>query len=305
MEQNREADQDAKPNQDRRLKHMQGENQRQQQQQQNQPQKCPRCESLNTKFCYYNNYSLSQPRYFCKTCRRYWTQGGTLRNVPVGGGCRKGKRTKTTSSSGENSRSHPQQQQSQQVTVTQTIMIPSPALMSNKESGNLATPSGISTMGSYYPSGGFLSSLVAVQSLNHPQSFNQHLNQPLSVGGGGGGDMCGSSNFGILQGFNVPSLGAQQHQAQFYPMRGRDKGMNLMYQSQESLINQSSGAANSSNWHQSLINNAINPTVSDVALWSINSRATTTTTTGNKNTACSSALNPNQWPDLQGYGSPP
>nr|GLL38874.1 dof zinc finger protein DOF1.8-like [Ipomoea trifida] len=25
---------------------------------------CPRCSSTNTKFCYYNNYSLSQPRYF-------------------------------------------------------------------------------------------------------------------------------------------------------------------------------------------------------------------------------------------------
>ncbi|XP_028769928.1 dof zinc finger protein DOF5.6-like [Neltuma alba] len=54
--------------------------------------KCPRCESTNTKFCYYNNYSLSQPRYFCKTCRRYWTKGGTLRNIPVGGGCRKNKK---------------------------------------------------------------------------------------------------------------------------------------------------------------------------------------------------------------------
>ncbi|KAL9688778.1 hypothetical protein QQ045_033202 [Rhodiola kirilowii] len=55
--------------------------------------KCPRCDSGNTKFCYYNNYSLSQPRYFCKACRRYWTEGGTLRNVPVGGGCRKNKRS--------------------------------------------------------------------------------------------------------------------------------------------------------------------------------------------------------------------
>ncbi|KAK8582177.1 hypothetical protein V6N13_145157 [Hibiscus sabdariffa] len=55
--------------------------------------KCPRCDSTNTKFCYYNNYSLSQPRYFCKSCRRYWTKGGTLRNVPVGGGCRKNKRS--------------------------------------------------------------------------------------------------------------------------------------------------------------------------------------------------------------------
>ncbi|CAL9119093.1 dof zinc finger protein DOF2.1-like isoform X2 [Musa acuminata AAA Group] len=74
--------------------------QRQQQQQERkvrpQPEqslKCPRCESTNTKFCYYNNYSLSQPRHFCKGCRRYWTKGGSLRNVPVGGGCRKNKKS--------------------------------------------------------------------------------------------------------------------------------------------------------------------------------------------------------------------
>ncbi|KAI3473878.1 hypothetical protein Pfo_028059 [Paulownia fortunei] len=50
--------------------------------------RCPRCESLNTKFCYYNNYNLSQPRHFCKSCRRYWTKGG----------CRKTKRSKPKSS---------------------------------------------------------------------------------------------------------------------------------------------------------------------------------------------------------------
>lgn len=27
---------------------------------------CPRCESEDTKFCYYNNYNVKQPRYFCK-----------------------------------------------------------------------------------------------------------------------------------------------------------------------------------------------------------------------------------------------
>ncbi|PWA62939.1 DNA binding with one finger 4.7 [Artemisia annua] len=59
--------------------------------------KCPRCDSPNTKFCYYNNYSLTQPRHFCKTCRRYWTKGGALRNVPIGGGCRK-KKTRSSSS---------------------------------------------------------------------------------------------------------------------------------------------------------------------------------------------------------------
>ncbi|KAK7292832.1 hypothetical protein RJT34_15686 [Clitoria ternatea] len=60
---------------------------------------CPRCNSTNTKFCYYNNYSLTQPRYFCKTCRRYWTEGGSLRNVPVGGGSRKNKKVTISSSS--------------------------------------------------------------------------------------------------------------------------------------------------------------------------------------------------------------
>lgn len=68
---------------------------------------CPRCNSTNTKFCYYNNYSLSQPRYFCKTCRRYWTEGGSLRNVPVGGGSRKNKRSTSSSSSPSISQSQP------------------------------------------------------------------------------------------------------------------------------------------------------------------------------------------------------
>ncbi|KAG9159375.1 hypothetical protein Leryth_010931 [Lithospermum erythrorhizon] len=66
------------------------------------PLKCPRCDSTNTKFCYFNNYNLTQPRHFCKTCRRYWTRGGALRNVPVGGGCRRNKRTKSTSSNSNN-----------------------------------------------------------------------------------------------------------------------------------------------------------------------------------------------------------
>ncbi|CAK9882037.1 unnamed protein product [Sphagnum jensenii] len=55
------------------------------------PAPCPRCESLDTKFCYYNNYNINQPRHFCKSCQRYWTAGGTLRNVPVGAGRRKNK----------------------------------------------------------------------------------------------------------------------------------------------------------------------------------------------------------------------
>ncbi|XP_043713100.1 dof zinc finger protein 2-like isoform X2 [Telopea speciosissima] len=65
--------------------------------------RCPRCDSSNTKFCYYNNYNLTQPRHFCKTCRRYWTKGGALRNVPIGGGCRKNKNTNMSNPAGKSS----------------------------------------------------------------------------------------------------------------------------------------------------------------------------------------------------------
>ncbi|KAG2243696.1 hypothetical protein Bca4012_023499 [Brassica carinata] len=53
------------------------------------PRVCPRCSSDNTKFCFYNNYSVSQPRYNCRNCRRFWTHGGALRDIPIGGRARK------------------------------------------------------------------------------------------------------------------------------------------------------------------------------------------------------------------------
>ncbi|XP_058772469.1 cyclic dof factor 1-like [Vicia villosa] len=54
---------------------------------------CPRCKSMDTKFCYYNNYNVKQPRHFCKNCQRYWTSGGTARKMLVGAGRRKNKVT--------------------------------------------------------------------------------------------------------------------------------------------------------------------------------------------------------------------
>eukprot|EP01024_Parvocaulis_polyphysoides_P010911 TRINITY_DN13843_c0_g4_i1.p1 TRINITY_DN13843_c0_g4~~TRINITY_DN13843_c0_g4_i1.p1 ORF type:complete len:467 (-),score=52.41 TRINITY_DN13843_c0_g4_i1:224-1624(-) len=56
--------------------------------------KCPRCCSDNTKFCYFNNRDEKQPRYYCRKCQRFWTQGGNLRNVPPGSGRRKNKKHK-------------------------------------------------------------------------------------------------------------------------------------------------------------------------------------------------------------------
>ncbi|KAL3369481.1 hypothetical protein AABB24_010029 [Solanum stoloniferum] len=90
---------------------------------------CPRCESTNTKFCYFNNYNLSQPRHFCKTCRRYWTRGGALRNVPVGGGCRRNNK-RSSSKRTRSSKSPIRSERSRNVPIitsnsTTTITFPS------------------------------------------------------------------------------------------------------------------------------------------------------------------------------------
>ncbi|KAL8057008.1 hypothetical protein ABFX02_04G155800 [Erythranthe guttata] len=76
---------------------------------------CPRCSSMETKFCYYNNYNVSQPRHFCKSCQRYWTAGGTMRNVPVGAGRRKNK----------NSAPH-----CHLITISDNALKPNPAILS-------------------------------------------------------------------------------------------------------------------------------------------------------------------------------
>lgn len=81
-------------------------------QQQMQPQNpllCPRCSSLDTRFRYFNNNSHTQPRHYCRTCKRQWTVGGKLRHIPIGGSTRNGKPTKASSSKGGNSRSQPLQ----------------------------------------------------------------------------------------------------------------------------------------------------------------------------------------------------
>uniref|UniRef100_K3ZLQ8 Dof zinc finger protein n=1 Tax=Setaria italica TaxID=4555 RepID=K3ZLQ8_SETIT len=104
--------------------------------QQEQGLNCPRCNSTNTKFCYYNNNSMTQPRYFCKACRRNWTQGGTLRNIPVGGGSRKNKQNRAGSSSSSSpappapsssSTNSKKMNLTQQLLMMPTAMAPMPA----------------------------------------------------------------------------------------------------------------------------------------------------------------------------------
>ncbi|CAM8989559.1 unnamed protein product [Rhodiola kirilowii] len=64
------------------------------QQQPRMTKQCQRCRSQDTKFCYYNNYSLNQPRHYCRTCKRHWTEGGAIRDVPVGGNRRGNRRAR-------------------------------------------------------------------------------------------------------------------------------------------------------------------------------------------------------------------
>ncbi|XP_040378361.1 dof zinc finger protein DOF3.6-like [Oryza brachyantha] len=116
--------------------------------------KCPRCDSTNTKFCYYNNYSLSQPRHFCKTCRRYWTRGGSLRNVPVGGGCRRNKRStkpSTSSAAGASSSSKPSSSAARQLPGGGASPMLSNAASAPGSTGAIMPPSGLSSMSHHLP----------------------------------------------------------------------------------------------------------------------------------------------------------
>lgn len=131
---------------------------------------CPRCDSTNTKFCYYNNYNLSQPRHFCKSCRRYWTRGGTLRNVPVGGGTRKNsshKRPRINSGTGA-----VQEQQHVQANPISSMM------GSGSGSGHVSGSGSMSLMGCEVN----LNESVQ-EGGNGTSSFTSLLTAPVGVGG--------------------------------------------------------------------------------------------------------------------------
>ncbi|CAL9172122.1 unnamed protein product [Musa hybrid cultivar] len=138
---------------------------------QQQPVKCPRCESTNTKFCYYNNYNLSQPRHFCRSCRRYWTKGGVLRNVPVGGGCRKSKRP-SSSSSKSSSKPPPAAADKEH----QRRRLPSSASRCSSESTNLTVAT---TFAAPFPGQTLLNSQISISNPNPPFESPLLVDPPL------------------------------------------------------------------------------------------------------------------------------
>ncbi|XP_058750445.1 dof zinc finger protein 1-like [Vicia villosa] len=292
-----------------------------------QAQKCPRCDSFNTKFCYYNNYSLSQPRFFCKTCRRYWTQGGTLRNVPVGGGCRKGKRPKnsaTASSSnsiGNSSLAYAHAQAHAQSALQQSTDQSTIAALA-RDPSVLAS---LSSTVPYYQGGvGYMSSFAAFNPALNPNLSTHNYNPSL---GGVGVGVGSSSNLGLLQGFNAAAaLGnssqGQNRPSQFFQMGGNCGPMFTSEQQGLSLLPPSLSGSGSAadNWPQNYINNTNNTRIPEQSLWSTVSTTSISGVSSDRNggsgtlggigigigsssggDGVSAPLGPNQWPDLSGF----
>lgn len=229
------------------------------------PQKCPRCDSSNTKFCYYNNYSLSQPRYFCKACRRYWTQGGTLRNVPVGGGCRKSKRPKPSipsSSAAEIGRSQP---------LSPALPSQNLAPLNSSAQAMRPLPPMMSSMGNtFYNGGSFLSSLAAMQSLSAGGAAALNL-------GGGSGQY--DANMALLQGVSLQSLKPQQFQLQndqYFPSQ-----QNMTSVPPRPLL---------TSWTQNFINRGPATSAASSSFWS-------GAAADGGNSQAGSSFNPNHWQD--------
>ncbi|OIW06532.1 hypothetical protein TanjilG_29953 [Lupinus angustifolius] len=237
-------------------------------QQQVQPQKpqrtqqCPRCESLNTRFCYYNNYNLTQPRYFCKECRRYWTQGGTLRNIPIGGSCRKRKHAKNSSNS------HAQQ--------------PQPLTL---------TPIVVSSINPFHEGAhnGYLSSMATMRpSQSYPFAQSSRLGVDVV-----GSSSSYSSNLGFSSNFIVDSLPSQNQiqPSHFYQMGNTERDIASLYMRQGLVIPTNMSNSNNINatshndLTQSFTNNANNSNIN-----------CTTSSIG------SSPLIQNQWSDFLGFG---
>ncbi|XP_044511481.1 dof zinc finger protein DOF5.1-like [Mangifera indica] len=180
--------------------------------------KCPRCESTNTKFCYFNNYSLSQPRHFCKTCRRYWTRGGALRSVPVGGGCRRNKRSKGSSSKSPVSNDRPTGSGSTSTmssnSGTSDILglgpqVPPLRFMSTPLHHLTTEFTGGHDIGMNYGS-------ISAPTLGATNDMNFHIGSALASGADGVGSAASGSLLSSLGGLDQWRL----HQAQQFPFLG-------------------------------------------------------------------------------------
>ncbi|XP_019154602.1 PREDICTED: dof zinc finger protein DOF4.5-like [Ipomoea nil] len=130
------------------------------------PRQCPRCHSNDTKFCYFNNYNVNQPRYYCRTCKRHWTHGGIQRDIPIGGRSHKGKRSTHRYENKRVQPSPPQLQQScPQANVAPLAFSP------------LALPP---VMTPYRVENGYLNTVNPLRSIEPLHNSSQNIFQPTT-----------------------------------------------------------------------------------------------------------------------------
>nr|QEE59945.1 DOF domain protein [Betula platyphylla]QEE59950.1 DOF domain class transcription factor [Betula platyphylla] len=142
---------------------------------------CPRCKSMDTKFCYYNNYNVHQPRHFCKSCQRYWTAGGTMRNVPVGAGRRKNK----------NSASH-----YRQITISDALQVASIDAPNGTHYPTLKSNGRVLSFGLDAPICDSMASVLSLADKKVLNGFHSFEEQRIPVPGKGGenGEDCSSGS---------------------------------------------------------------------------------------------------------------
>ncbi|KAK7262445.1 hypothetical protein RJT34_30018 [Clitoria ternatea] len=193
--------------------------------------KCPRCESTNTKFCYFNNYSLTQPRHFCKTCRRYWTRGGALRNVPVGGGCRRNKKNKRGRSKSPASNSEKPQ--------TQTLSSPSSGIPNNSGGVGGSTHHELHHLPQHPHNNNNLPFMASLHNLNryaignmglglHAQSDHNMGFQIGNSGAAGGMDQWRFQQIPFLSGFDQSTSSPAASSYPFQSDQGIEAGSGLV-----------------------------------------------------------------------------
>ncbi|KAG8384606.1 hypothetical protein BUALT_Bualt04G0135300 [Buddleja alternifolia] len=130
-----------------------------------------------------------------RTCKRAWTVGGNLRNIPFGGKNRNSKQTKASSSRSGNPRTQaPQPPLPLGEEPLQNSQYPTPM--------EAMVPQGVSHLGSYY-SHDEISCLDAIQFLIQPQVINQHVNAENQFG-------IDRADVALPQEWNFQSMASQQ-----------------------------------------------------------------------------------------------
>nr|GME08538.1 dof zinc finger protein DOF4.5-like [Ipomoea batatas]GME16380.1 dof zinc finger protein DOF4.5-like [Ipomoea batatas] len=154
------------------------------------PKQCPRCHSDDTKFCYFNNYNMNQPRYYCRACKRHWTHGGIQRDIPIGGKSNKGRKSTNRY---ENKRVQPSLPQLQP-SCPQANVAP-------LAFGPLALPPMVTP---YHVENGYLNMVNPLRTIESPYNSSQNAFQPTSHYGSRSHNLFLSNNDGASSSNSIP-----------------------------------------------------------------------------------------------------